>query len=81
MVIARKMILSHNVQSKGSSVHKYRTCNPSKKLSPIMITVDPPVVHPSLGEIALITGMADVGYNPGYSAEIKYLKVGGHFMV
>ena len=30
-----------------------------------MITVDPPVVHPSLGEIALITGMADVGYNPG----------------
>ena len=44
---------------------KPRTCNPSKKLSPIMITVDPPVVHPSLGEIALITGMADVGYNPG----------------
>ena len=34
-----------------------------------MITVDPPVVHPSLGEIALITGMADVGDNPGYSAE------------
>ena len=43
-----------------------------------MITVDPPVVHPSLGEIALITGMADVGYNPGYSAEIKYLNIGGH---
>ena len=44
-----------------------------------MITVDPPVVHPSLGEIALITGMADVGYNPGYRAEIRYLEFGGHF--
>ena len=52
---------------------KSRTCNPSKKLSPIMITVDPPVVHPSLGEIALITGIADVGYKPGYKAEILIL--------
>ena len=44
-----------------------------------MITVDPPVVHPSLGEIALITGMADVGYNPGQSAGIKYLKIAWSF--
>ena len=47
-----------------------RTCKTSKKLSPIIITVDPPVVHPSLGEIALITGIADVGYKPGYRAAI-----------
>jgi hypothetical protein len=37
------------------------TCNPSKKLSPMMMTVDPPVVQPSLGEIALITGTAADG--------------------
>ena len=64
-----------NVQSKRSFVKNLRTCNPSKKLSPIMITVDPPVVHPSLGEIALITGMADVGYNPGYRAEITEKRI------
>ena len=45
------------------------TCRPSKKLSPIIITVEPPVVQPSLGEIAFITGIADVGYKPGYKAE------------
>jgi len=34
------------------------TWRPSKKLSPIIITVDPPVVHPSLGLMALIQGVA-----------------------
>lgn len=34
------------------------TCNPSKKLSPMMMTVAPPVVHPSLGLMALIHGVA-----------------------
>lgn len=34
------------------------TCSPSKKLSPMMITVAPPVVHPSLGLMALIQGVA-----------------------
>ena len=34
------------------------------------MTVDPPVVQPSLGEIALMTGIADVGYKPGYRAKI-----------
>ena len=51
------------------------TCSPSKKLSPIIITVEPPVVQPSLGEIALITGIADVGYKPGYSAKNKNVNV------
>ena len=37
------------------------TCRPSKKLSPMMMTVLPPVVHPSLGEMALMQGMAAVG--------------------
>lgn len=32
------------------------TCKPSKKLSPITMTVAPPVVHPSLGQTALIVG-------------------------
>lgn len=34
------------------------TWRPSKKLSPMMMTVAPPVVHPSLGLIALMQGAA-----------------------
>lgn len=34
------------------------TCSPSKKLSPMMITMAPPVVHPSLGLMALMQGVA-----------------------
>lgn len=34
------------------------TCRPSKKLSPMMITVAPPVVQPSLGLMALMHGVA-----------------------
>ena len=37
------------------------TWRPSKKLSPMMMTVLPPVVQPSLGEMALMQGMAAVG--------------------
>ena len=40
------------------------TCRPSKKLSPIMMTVEPPVVQPSLGDIALMHGIAADGYRP-----------------
>lgn len=42
------------------------TLRPSKKLSPIIMTVDPPVVHPSLGLRAFIHGVAsgNGGYNP-----------------
>lgn len=32
------------------------TCRPSKKLSPMMMTVAPPVVQPSLGLMALMQG-------------------------
>lgn len=32
------------------------TCRPSKKLSPMMMTVAPPVVQPSLGLMALMHG-------------------------
>ena len=45
------------------------TWSPSKKLSPMMMTVPPPVVQPSLGEMALMQGMAAAGYRPGYRAE------------
>ena len=31
-----------------------------------------PVVHPSLGEMALMQGMAAEGYRPGYSAGISW---------
>ena len=41
-----------------------------------MMTVLPPVVQPSLGEMALMQGMAAVGYRPGYRAEteMRHLK-------
>lgn len=57
------------------------TCRPSKKLSPTMITVEPPDVQPSLGLIALMQGVAtgSGGYKPtvrkihSYSPYINYL--------
>lgn len=41
-----------------TSIVPNTTCRPSKKLSPMMMTVAPPVVHPSLGLIALMHGVA-----------------------
>ena len=41
-----------------TSIVPNTTWRPSKKLSPTMITVVPPVVHPSLGQIALMVGVA-----------------------
>lgn len=34
------------------------TCSPSKKFSPMTMTIAPPVVQPSLGLMALIHGVA-----------------------
>ena len=34
------------------------TCRPSKKWSPMMMVVVPPLVQPSLGQIALMVGVA-----------------------
>ena len=45
------------------------TCKPSKKLSPMMITVVPPVVQPSFGQIALIVGVA-VHRKPEQAAKV-----------
>ena len=39
------------------SMEPKNTCKPSKKLSPTMTTVVPPAVGPSLGHMALITGV------------------------
>lgn len=41
-----------------TSIVPKTTWSPSKKLSPTIITVDPPAVHPSLGLIAFIQGVA-----------------------
>ena len=60
----------HNTKAKGQRPLKTQgTWRPSKKLSPMMMTVPPPVVQPSLGEMALMQGMAAAGYRPGYRAE------------
>ena len=49
------------INSLHTSIVPNTTCKPSKKLSPMMMTVLPPVVQPSLGEMALMQGMAAVG--------------------
>lgn len=41
-----------------TSIVPKTTCRPSKKLSPMRMTVAPPVVQPSLGLIALMQGVA-----------------------
>lgn len=41
-----------------TSIVPNTTCRPSKKLSPMMMTVAPPVVQPSLGLMALMHGVA-----------------------
>ena len=58
------MWYSHNLYKKTKSMVRKCTCRPSKKLSPIMMTVEPPVVQPSLGDIALMHGIAADGYRP-----------------
>ena len=49
------------ISSLHTSMVPKTTWRPSKKLSPMMMTVLPPVVQPSLGEMALMQGMAAVG--------------------
>ena len=49
------------INSLQTNIVPKTTWRPSKKLSPMMMTVLPPVVQPSLGEMALMQGMAAVG--------------------
>ena len=53
------------MSSLHTSIVPKTTWSPSKKLSPMMMTVEPPVVQPSDGEMALMQGMAEDGYSPG----------------
>lgn len=46
------------VTSPHTSTFPNTTCNPVKKLSPMTMTVAPPVVQPSLGLMALMQGVA-----------------------
>ena len=41
----------------------------------MMMTVLPPVVQPSLGDMALMQGIAAVGYRPGYKAAMETVSV------
>lgn len=52
------MLSGQNLTSLQTIIVPNTTCSPSKKLSPTMMTVAPPVVQPSLGLIALIHGVA-----------------------
>ena len=50
--------LTVQLTSLHTSMVPKMTCRPSKKLSPMMMTVAPPVVQPSLGLMALMQGAA-----------------------
>lgn len=54
------------INSLHTNIVPKTTWSPSKKLSPTIMTVAPPVVQPSLGEIALMQGVATGrgGYRP-----------------
>lgn len=64
--------LLKNLTSLHTSMVPNTTCRPSKKLSPMMMTVAPPVVHPSLGLMALMHGVA--AYPRQREEQIQHLK-------
>ncbi|TNN66466.1 hypothetical protein EYF80_023374 [Liparis tanakae] len=55
------MMIAGELTSLQTSMVPKMTWRPSKKLSPMMMTVAPPVVHPSLGLMALMQGAAPGG--------------------
>lgn len=55
---ARAECPRRRLTSLHTSIVPNTTCRPSKKLSPMMMTVAPPVVQPSLGLMALMHGVA-----------------------
>lgn len=59
-----------------TNIEPKTTWRPSKKLSPMMMTVDPPVVHPSLGLIALMHGVATGrgGYKPIWDRGARFIR-------
>lgn len=54
----RGRVRRRGLTSLHTSIVPNTTWRPSKKLSPMMITVAPPVVQPSLGLMALMQGVA-----------------------
>lgn len=64
-----------NLTSLQTNMVPNTTCNPSKKLSPTMMTVEPPDVQPSLGDIALMHGVAtgSGGYKPAVKNVISVI--------
>lgn len=58
VLLLLSLIVEVCVTSLHTSMVPKTTCRPSKKLSPIRMTVAPPVVQPSLGLMALIHGVA-----------------------
>lgn len=56
------MMTAGKLTSLQTSMVPKITWRPSKKLSPMMMTVAPPVVQPSLGLMALMQGVAPGAY-------------------
>jgi len=48
------------------------TCSPSKKFSPMTMTMAPPVVQPSLGLMALIHGVAKDESKKSHDLKVMY---------
>ena len=60
----RSIISNMDEEVKNSWIKKFCTWIPSKKFSPMITTVCPPVVQPSLGETAFTCGTSVPGYKP-----------------
>lgn len=61
------------ITSPQRSAEPKTTCKPSKKLSPTMTTVVPPLIGPSLGHTAFMTGVAS-WLDPGEEFDIEPFK-------
>jgi len=64
LMVMKRLSLRGRCTSLQTSMLPKTTWSPSKKLSPTIMTVVPPVVQPSLGQIALIVGVAAAHKNP-----------------
>lgn len=75
----KKIFAFAYITSDQTSIDPNTTWSPSKKLSPMIITVAPPVVHPSLGLIALIHGVADGTGYPNAKANALFTTLHDNF--
>lgn len=74
LIIRFLIMLFGLLTSLQTSIDPKTTCSPSKKFSPMIMTVDPPAVQPSLGDIAFMHGVCSGigGYRPKFTTQKSY---------